>query len=445
MYRFPKDLYADIRLEDVFQTSIVYENGALTQNKTSREAGAFLRVWDGHRWYYSATTNLGHIQQELDALASLATPNPAIGQDPVVTRFEVNRDECLRYQDRDVRQVPNEEKAALLQSYLPVVTEVPEITNWRATYLDTYTEKRFWSSLGADLHFDHQRASLVLGFTITAGNVPQTDSIHTYQTDFPSLAGRQEEMRQKITQSLDYAKNAVPVVPGTYTCVFSPVTAGVFAHESFGHKSEADLMLGSETMMQEWAIGTQVGSPILNILDSGLPEGSGYVPYDDEGTRTRTTYLIHNGILTGRLHSAATAALLNEEVTGNARAINFSYEPIVRMAATYIGGGELTLEELLAPIELGVYIHDFNHGSGMSTFTIAPNKAYMIRNGKLAEPVRISVVTGSVMHTLHEIDGLTKDVKVCSLSTGGCGKMEQWPLRVAFGGPYVRVRNIQVQ
>ena len=51
-------------------------------------------------------------------------------------------------------------------------------------------------------------------------------------------------------------------------------------------------MLGSETMMQEWAIGTQVGSPILNILDSGLPEGSGYVPYDDEGTRTRTTYLI---------------------------------------------------------------------------------------------------------------------------------------------------------
>ena len=213
MYRFPKDLYADIRLEDVFQTSIVYENGALTQNKTSREAGAFLRVWDGHRWYYSATTNLGHIQQELDALASLATPNPAIGQDPVVTRFEVNRDECLRYQDRDVRQVPNEEKAALLQSYLPVVTEVPEITNWRATYLDTYTEKRFWSSLGADLHFDHQRASLVLGFTITAGNVPQADSIHTYQTDFPSLAGRQVKCVKRSPRAWTMPKMPYPWSP----------------------------------------------------------------------------------------------------------------------------------------------------------------------------------------------------------------------------------------
>ncbi len=48
------------------------------------------------------------------------------------------------------------------------------------------------------------------------------------------------------------------------------------------------------------------------------------MPYDDEGTRTPTTYLIHNSILTGRLHSAATAALLNEEVTGKCRAINFS-------------------------------------------------------------------------------------------------------------------------
>ena len=87
MYQFPKHLYADIRLEDVFQTSIAYENGALTRNKTSREAGAFLRVWDGQRWYYSATTDLDHIQQELDALAALATPNPAIDQDPVVTRL----------------------------------------------------------------------------------------------------------------------------------------------------------------------------------------------------------------------------------------------------------------------------------------------------------------------------------------------------------------------
>ena len=119
--------------------------------------------------------------------------------------------------------------------------------------------------------------------------------------------------------------------------------------------------------------------------------------------------------------------------------------------ARFFGDRRMALTTILLP-GLMIYVLYTFMGNALSsqfsvedTFTIAPNKAYMIRNGKLAEPVRISVVTGSVMHTLHEIDGLTKDVKVCSLSTGGCGKMEQWPLRVAFGGPYVRVRNIQVQ
>ena len=81
----------------------------------------------------------------------------------------------------------------------------------------------------------------------------------------------------------------------------------------------------------------------------------------------------------------------------------------------------------------------------MSTFTIAPSLAYEIVDGKLGRPVQISVLTGSVFETLGLIDGLTKDVTLLSFVTGGCGKMEQWPLRVAFGGPYLRVRGLKAQ
>lgn len=444
MYHFPSNLYADVRVEDVVQTVITYENFILKQNKTSRERGAFLRVWDGKRWYTSAITDLDRVQAELDALASMASPNPDIENDPVVRRMEVNRDVCLRYAKMDVRQVSNEDKLALLNTYLPVLRQFPEISVSSATYTDAYTEKKFYSSLGADLHFDYQRASVVLRYTF-AGEVPFSNQQYLYREDFPSLACQQEKLARWMREDLDYAKNAVPVVPGSYTCVLAPSVAGVFAHESFGHKSEADFMLGSEAMLREWAIGARVGSDILNIMDTGIPVGSGYVPYDDEGTKARKTYLIRDGILTGRLHSAATAAALQEAVTGNARAMDFTFEPIVRMTSTYIGGGNLTLDELLAPIETGVYVKDINYGTGMSTFTIAPATAYMIRNGKIAEPVRISVITGNVMQTLHEIDGLTQDAEIVSSATGGCGKMEQWPLRVAFGGPYVRVNHIQVQ
>ena len=81
----------------------------------------------------------------------------------------------------------------------------------------------------------------------------------------------------------------------------------------------------------------------------------------------------------------------------------------------------------------------------MSTFTIAPLLAYEIVNGKLGRPVQISVITGNVFETLGLIDGLTKDVEMQSFVTGGCGKMEQYPLPVGLGGPFVRVSEINVQ
>ena len=227
--------------------------------------------------------------------------------------------------------------------------------------------------------------------------------------------------------------------------VFAPDVTGVFAHESFGHKSESDFMLGDETMAREWQIGKKVGSELLTIRESGLLDGSGYVPYDDEGTSATDTYLIKNGILSGRLHSATTAAALNEELTGNARAINCDFEPIVRMTTTYVDRGTSTVDELIAGIKHGYYIKTVKHGSGMSTFTIAPSICYEIVDGKLGDPVKIAVLTGNVFETLGLIDGVANDLTILSFVTGGCGKMEQFPLNVGLGGPHIRISKMNVQ
>jgi len=81
----------------------------------------------------------------------------------------------------------------------------------------------------------------------------------------------------------------------------------------------------------------------------------------------------------------------------------------------------------------------------MTTFTLAPSLAYRIRAGKIAEPLSISVITGKVMETLKNIDGVSDTIELLSFVTGGCGKMEQFPLPVGFGGPYVRINGIRVQ
>ncbi|MBE6984950.1 MAG: TldD/PmbA family protein [Ruminococcaceae bacterium] len=443
--QFPEKLYADIRIEDVYKTEIMYENGKLRQNKENSTKGAFLRVFDGNRWYYCATTELDRLQEELDSLASMATPNDDILNHPVVRRFQVHCDTVMRFAPVGVHKVANSEKLALLESYLPLLSEVAQIAVSKARYQDVYSSRHFISSLGADVTYDYQHAGFGLGYTMNIGDSPYSNMQRLFSQRFDELKDRHAELRKLIAEELAYAQNAVPIEPGVYTCVLAPEVTGVFAHESFGHKSESDFMLGSEMMRKEWALGTKVGWEGLNIIDSGLPDGSGYVPYDDEGNKASETYLIKDGILTGRLHSALTAAALDEAVTGNARATTFEFEPIVRMTSTYIAGGEDTLESLLKGAEGGIYIPDYFHGSGMSTFTIAPARAYRIRDGKIAEPVRVSVVSGNVMETLFKIDGATKETKLCSSAYGGCGKMEQFPLRVAFGGPYIRVRELTVQ
>lgn len=430
MYQFPEGFYTDVREETVHATTITIENGVLKENKTKKEQGVIIRLYDGRRWYISSTTESGKVQQEIDSLAGMAVFCPNIEDDPVVKKYEINQEVQLRYKDCDVSLVPNAWKLAVAEQYADCLKACEKIPRWKVYYVDNHTRKHIVSSKGCDVTFDTQNCCVAPRYVLMKDEKPFYGRKDIYRMKFEELKGHEKELEELIREDLAYNENAVPVEPGEYTCIFSPAVTGVFAHESFGHKSEADFMVGDENMKREWAIGTRVGAELLNIVDTGMEEGSGYVPFDDEGTRAKKTYLIRDGILSGRLHSAMTAAALKEELTGNARAVSFQFEPIVRMTATYVEPGKSTKEELIAGVKKGIYISDYNHGSGMSTFTIAPNKAYMIRDGHLAEPVKISVITGNVMHTLHEIDGLSAEFELCSFALGGCGKMEQFPLRV---------------
>ncbi len=445
MYQFPKGFYTDVREETVSATSITIENGTLKENKTKKEQGVIIRLYDGRRWYISSTTELAKVQDEIDSLARMAIPCPDIENNPIVQKYEVNKETLLRYTDCDVSSISNLQKLAMAEGYCNCLKAHPELQQWKLYYVDNHTRKHIVSSKGCDVTFDTQNCCVAPRYILMKDDKPFYGRKDIYQMKFEELSGHEKELHDQIKEDIYYHENAVPAEPGEYTCIFSPAVTGVFAHESFGHKSESDFMVGDENMKREWAIGTRVGAGLLNIIDTGMEEGSGYVPFDDEGTRAKKTYLIRDGILSGRLHSAMTAAALEESLTGNARAINFQFEPIVRMTATYVAAGDSTKEELIAGVKEGIYIDDYNHGSGMSTFTIAPNKAYMIRDGRLAEPVRISVITGNVMHTLHEIDGVSKEFELCSFALGGCGKMEQFPLRVGMGGPYIRVNHLTVQ
>ncbi|HBH94583.1 MAG TPA: TldD/PmbA family protein, partial [Ruminococcaceae bacterium] len=338
-----------------------------------------------------------------------------------------------------------EEKTKLICSMLPIASSDSCMSMPKGIYLDRSSLYSFCSSLGADISYDYQTCGLVLGCDMVEGDKKLSGVWQRGATDFGELKNYADEADKSLKEQTEFMRHSVQCEAGEYPVVLSPEAAGIFAHESFGHKSESDFMLSDETMKEEWQLGKQVGSKILSIAECGELLGPGYTPYDDDGTKARKNYLIKDGVLVGRLHSVVTAAALDEEVTGNSRAVDCTFEPIVRMTNTYIEAGDLTFDRLIAPIKKGYYIKSIHHGSGMSTFTIAPHIAYEIKDGKISGPVQISVITGNVFETLGLIDGLTDKCEMKDFVMGGCGKMEQSPLPVGFGGPFVRVSKMKVQ
>lgn len=444
MYKFPEGLFCDVRVEKVRSTHVSYLKGELREMRERDTAGAFIRVYDGKRWYYASTTDLAGVQGEIDRLAALATPDNNIATNKTVQNLPAGGAAHDLFKGADLRAVPLSEKNTLLVSFFASVTERKTVTMWSAFYADNFTHKELYNSKGASFVSERQLCGMRFNLTFTENGKTVSEGANQAAGDLAGLQPFGAELTKRMDQAEDFLRNSVRVQPGKYTVVLSPLAAGVFAHESFGHKSEADFMLGDETMMKEWHIGRKLGPEFLHITDDGSRTGSGYTPYDDEGNPACRTPLIKDGKLAGRLHSAQTAGALAEEPTGNARAVSFEYEPIVRMTTTHFEPGNMTKEELFAGVKDGLFIDTIKHGSGLSTFTIAPSLAYFIKDGKLAGPAQISVISGSVFDTFGHIDAVSDKVELLSFVGGGCGKMEQHPLPVGFGGPYVRVREMSV-
>lgn len=441
MFRFPDGLYTDVRIERTWSTLVSYAREELQGIREREEAGAFIRVYDGRRWFFGVTTSLEAVQGEIDRLAALTSPVRSL-QPPALP---VHRGDFRKFTANDLRAVPLDHKEERLRTCFPILRKEPTVTMWQAHYVDRRLDKRFCSSIGADLHFDVQLCGLAIQIHLAQNGAEFDEAFSKGAShDFADLERLPAALEAHVAQAAAFLRDARRLDPCRLPVILAPPVAGVFAHESFGHKSEADFMLGDPAMREEWCLGRQVGSEILTIVDNGTMAGSGYTPFDDEGTEASRTALITEGKLSGRLHSAETAAALGEAPTGNARAMSFEYEPIVRMTTTYIEPGSLSREELFAGIEDGVFVDTIKHGSGLSTFTLAPSMAYTIKHGVIERPVRISTITGTVFDTLGLIDGVSDKLELQSPAMGGCGKMEQFPLPVNFGGPYVRVRAMDL-
>jgi TldD protein len=225
-----------------------------------------------------------------------------------------------------------------------------------------------------------------------------------------------------------------------FPAVIGPNVVGVFIHEAMGHLAEADLTLSGSVLYDK--LGKQIASEAVTVYDDGTVEGAfGSFRYDDEGVRTQKTALIDKGTLTGLMHNRETAHKLNMKPTGNARAEDFRFEPIIRMRNTYLAAGDSSFEELIEDIDFGYYLKSFRGGQANldGTFQVGIQEAYEIVKGQIGEPVRSASISGNTLETLHRVDAVGRDFE---LWPGRCGKGQT--AFICDGGPHIRVGEVTI-
>jgi len=434
--------YLEIRLEDRQSFTITYRGEELDEYSSHHSKGGFIRVLTGGGWGYASFTDMKQIPK-LCRKAERASRMVGNG-DVELAPTEIVRDNSRLEVKRDPAHVHNEEKEELVKRYNDIVMEGERIQSSVLSYGETIVNKSVFTNEGTAI--EQKSVNMMISATAIAreGERIQTASEMEADTlDFDKLTDLDKRIERIVEKSRDLL-DAKPTKPGKFDIVIDPRLTGVFAHEAFGHLSEADFVSQNEDLTDIMKCGRQFGNENLNIIDDGTLTGlPGCFKYDDEGVKSRKTYLIKKGKLTGRLHNRETAARMKEPVTGNARAVNFFHEPVVRMTCTYIDKGDWKKDEMIKDIEDGYYVQSSKGGqTNLEMFTFSGEDAYRIEDGEITEHIRDLNLSGNLFQTLKNIDAVGEDIEY--LAGGYCGKGEHYPLPVSYGGPHIRIRDVVI-
>ncbi|MFW6189689.1 MAG: TldD/PmbA family protein [Planctomycetota bacterium] len=435
--------YAEARVEEGTVTNVHYSGEELEDIGERTVRGGCVRVLVDGGWGFATFNDL----DELETYAARAVRQAGLvgGEKFELVPVEPYQQTYRTEVETDPAHVPLQDKQELCQRYNRLILDNDRVQSSQVVYRDKHTTIHFANSEGTCLEQTYIFCGTALAAIAVEGrNIQRARDGNGDLRGYDKVVGMEETCEDVVRRAVE-SLEAEPVEAGSHTVIVDPKLCGVFIHEAFGHLSESDFLYENPRMREMMQLGRRFGTEILNITDDGGRKGeAGFVAFDSEGVPGRRTPLIKEGVLTGRLHSRETAAKMDEEPTGNARAISYRHPPIVRMTNTFMEPGKTPFEEMLAETDEGIYAKGWVGGqTNKEMFTFSAEEAYRIRGGELGEKIRDVVLTGNVFKTLQNIDRVGDDFHMEG-GLGGCGKDGQSPLRVGDGGPHCRIRDVVI-
>ncbi len=228
-------------------------------------------------------------------------------------------------------------------------------------------------------------------------------------------------------------------------------------HESCGHPSELDRVLGTEASYAGTSFLTpdklgkfRYGSEVVNLVaDATAPRGLGTFGYDDEGVPAQKVYLVKKGIFVGYLTDRESAAKLGlPSSTGAARASSWNRIPLVRMTNINLEPGDWDFEELIQETKKGLYVEtnrSWSIDDKRLNFQFGTQIAYLIENGEFKELIKNATYTGITPEFWRSCDAVCNEKYWRMWGTPNCGKGEPGQVMyVGHGTAPARFRNVRV-
>ena len=441
--------YADIRVQDLSSVVIEARDEKVETVRDRTFAGAGVRVLVDGVWGYSSTSVLtkSSLMKTLTNAIKLAKARvKRVKKKVKLAAVKTVEDSVAVRPKESILDMPLEEKMDVALTLSKTAKSYDKrVVSTLGSYGELFCKAIMATTEGTYIELEPMFLGAMLSATAKEGEILQV-----WTDQFSAFKGFELMGETDLNRfAEDTAKKAVDLLraegppAGSFPTVTDQVLTGVMLHESFGHLSEADLIVSGFSVLKG-CLGEKIASDIVTTFDDGsLAEGA-WVRYDDEGVPKERTNLIVNGVLKSFLHSRETAAELDTVPTGNARAQDFENMPLVRQTNTCIEPRGYTFDELIEDVDYGVYAMDMRGGQGSpdGTFYFAAQGAYLIEHGKLTKLLRDVSLSGNILASLKKIDAIGKDFKVETNFFGGCGKDQR--ATVGFGAPHLRFTEITV-
>ena len=436
--------FAEVFVEKTTQNSISMQSSKVENAVTQNRFGVGIRIAQGHNSVYGYTN-----KSDEDSLLKLAE-DLSKSFDGERVRETIALPEGKRGTKHKIEIYPSDvdikDKVDIVKRADKAARDYSdEIKQANISYMDK--TQNVWIASSEDIHVEDTRVYTRLGIASIAKNEEDMQmgfngpgahqGFEFYNTIDVEEAAREAS---RIAKTMLYADEAPSE---TMPVVVDNGFGGVIFHEACGHSLEATSVAKNASVFSGKK-GEKIGSELVTAVDDGTIENAwGSENFDDEGREQQRRVLIKNGVLNTYMVDYLNGKRMGEGPTGSSRRESYRYAPTSRMSNTFIENGESTFDEIIANTKYGLYAKKMGGGSvqpSTGDFNFAVMEGYMIRDGKIAEPVKGATLVGTGKDALKKIDMVGNNLL---RAQGMCGSLSG-AVPTDVGQPTLRIASITV-